>query len=466
MSNISPEALKLDVQLKLVHQAILRALDGYKICLEKGNFWALSNTSEVLKESFRLGVLHWRSGNAVEVEEAFKGCLEAQRLQSTLLTSFPDNAANRAEVDEVNFYNGTLLGLSALFLGVSVMRPPRLSSAALPTPKQLPFYWLENITMGVCAFSEEPDMESFKAALKAMARPRGSVLLAETFEFYMDVLCGKWAGQPVEAMFEKHAKLWKVRGRLSAIGDDMRNGGGVLGQRFAVDYRFAAILKWIGWEGVALHSWPPSPEQARAGEKVITTRMPDRFIGAKRDAAPLHQPEHKAEGMVADAGAMVMERLAVLAQKPHPFWGPIVRTEQERARVRDELRKLGIDEDTETCEIMENYRIDALQSPEAHFGPLSDPISNNNDLRGSSELFRADHGCSSDFIVLSAMEEIWEMDEPEDEYLVYRISDCRVYLAAVKDWGDPAKVADAGSAVAGRQWQSFAVFLGDYLSGA
>jgi hypothetical protein len=464
VSDISPEAFKLDVQLQITHQSLERALTGYNLCLEKGSFWALSNTSELLKESFRLGVLHWRSGNAVEAKEAFKGCLEAQWLRNSLLTRFPDNAANRAEIDEVNFYDGALLGLSTFFLEAPVAVPVRLSSAELPTPKQLPFYWLDNISMGVCSFCEEPDTESFNAALTAMGRPRGSVLLAETFEFYMDVLCGKWAGQPVEAMFEKHAKLWKARGRLSAIGDDMRNGGGVLGQRFAVDYRFAAVLKWIGWEGVALHSWPPSPEQAGAGENVITTRMPDRFIGAKRDAAPLRQPERKAEGAVAHAGAMVMERLAVLAQKPHPLWGPIVRTEQERVQVRDELRKLGIDQDTETCAIMETYRIGALQSPEAHFGPLSDPIGNNNDLRGSTKLFRADHGCSSDFIVLTAMEEMSEMDEPEDEYLVYWISDQRVYLAAVKDWSDPAKVAEASTHIPGRQWQSFAAFLSDYLS--
>ena len=315
--------------------------------------------------------------------------------------------------------------------------------------------------MGVCAFGEEPDMESFKAALTAMARPRGSLLLAETFEFYMDVLCGKWADQPVEAMFEKHAKLWKARGRLSAIGDDMRNGGGVLGQRFAVDYRFAAVLKWIGWEGVALHSWPPSPEQAGAGAKVITTRAPDRFIGAKQVVLA----QRNAEGTAANAVATVTASLAVLAQTPHPLWGSIVRTEQERKQTRDEFQKLGIDQDTETCEIMETYRIGALESPEPHFGRLSDPIDNNNELRGSSEIYRADHGCSDDFIVLTAMEEIWEMDEPEDEYLVYRISDQRVYLAAVKDWSDPEKVAEASSTVPGRQWQSFAAFLSDYLSG-
>lgn len=114
---------------------------------------------------------------------------------------------------------------------------------------------------------------------------------------------------------------------------------------------------------------------------------------------------------------------------------------------------------------METYRIGALESPEPHFGRLSDPIDNNNELRGSSEIYRADHGCSDDFIVLTAMEEIWEMDEPEDEYLVYRISDQRVYLAAVKDWSDPEKVAEASSTVPGRQWQSFAAFLSDYLSG-
>ncbi len=459
MSNISPEALKLDVQLGVAHQFIESALNGLHIRLKKGDFGAINNTHRWLNYSFHLAVLHWRDGNSAATREALQGCLEAHRFRGEFLKLFPESQIDRVEFDDINFSDVPLFGLAAFFMGGLPTRPRRLSDHAFPTPKEQPYVWLDDISMGVCAFGEEPDMESFKAALTAMARPRGSLLLAETFEFYMDVLCGKWADQPVEAMFEKHAKLWKARGRLSAIGDDMRNGGGVLGQRFAVDYRFAAVLKWIGWEGVALHSWPPSPEQAGAGTKVITTHAPDRFIGAKQVVLA----QRKAEGTAANAGAKLMARLAVLAQTPHPLWGSIARTERERRQVRQELRKLGIDQDTETCAIMETYRIGALESPEPHFGRLSDPIDNNNELRASSEIYRADHGCSSDFIVLTAMEEIWEMDKPEDEYLVYRISDQQVYLAAVKDWSDPEKVAEASSTVLGRQWQSFAAFLSEYL---
>lgn len=209
------------------------------------------NTQMWMREAFELALLYWGQRNWTQARHWFAECLRVHALRTEQFQLLRDLSDTRAAF--------TQDGQSPRFA--------RIAGYLTDTPVSAPMDedaqdersgtggWFDRVFLDACTAGKSIDQAASEASkqLAVANRVVGSVALAE-WDFYRDLLEGRWAPRTSEEMLATHGKLFRQRAKRRGLGNVLHGDGKY--NELVPDFMFAMILKKIGWSGDYRHAWP------------------------------------------------------------------------------------------------------------------------------------------------------------------------------------------------------------------
>lgn len=198
---------------------------------------AALNIHQTFKDYLMAGLIQWRTGS--ESPAAFIGdAVHAVTDGLWVLSSFGNPFAGSEIPVEQASICAFLIGLEG----------PVCSGMVLNSDRRLDSI----IADALLDKWEQPAWDSAMAELRAI---KGSRLAVETYAAYHNLLFSRPKDASREDWVRSCEVLFKRRAKDGFYGGGDQTYGGGPDNNFIVDYRLAAILKKIGYDGESLHLW-------------------------------------------------------------------------------------------------------------------------------------------------------------------------------------------------------------------
>ncbi|MEZ5937929.1 MAG: hypothetical protein R3C52_06885 [Hyphomonadaceae bacterium] len=411
------------------------------------------NASLWTTAAFELGLLFWRHGEIDKGAEWFASSVQAYRLCAEQYPHYQ----SMPEVKEAFDEGSSIYERHARIAGYLVDTPIGKVRPDLPYGDEIKGYdpWFESVLTDACVDGKPINADAFEESKKLFLQRRGSRTKMEEWEFFRDVLVGKWASRDIEDMFRHHAGMYLKRARRKGLGD-LALGEGKFND-LVVDFQFAAVLKRIGWRGRYLHGWPEDGHVVMSGDPVTTVRSPFDYVDEIGTGARPGRQKPMTASVSLDDDIKLFEDAIGAKQVAVD----VKLTEIEAAGALKALRELGVEGDNALCSICTRWSLSRLPAGDEEVRPLSSAEA----LRECSEYFQLHHGMARDLILLSELTELSDWEAPEGSVIVYSRADRRVYLADVADLGDLQKIRE-GAQEGLSTWRNFAAFAVWYVGEA
>lgn len=266
----------VDFLVSRLNRRTKSALNAYESNKARGEQHLLYNLSSAVKNLFKLGLLHWRSGDMKAAFDHFSDCANAYNNRVSDAAMF----ASQEGFWEI-FWEGSCQ-IESFPAAAAYLTGVEFSFAECP--EEISRFgergfqpWHDNnlilACMGHVSISEADLEHSVRLAKKNKDYPAPLLKLTE---FHFDVLTGKWANRPASEMLDAHAEIYaglkKLRGDPDLIHGENNHNDRV------VDWLFACVLKRIGWSGRYVHAWPEDGQPAATSDERESTIEPHSFV--------------------------------------------------------------------------------------------------------------------------------------------------------------------------------------------
>lgn len=217
--------------------------DGYSFAKSNGNYHLLSfNSRQIFKNNFMQALITWRFGGdpRLLLTHAIDRATESIAAIVTLNNNIPIERSFHVES----------LKIIAFLMDKDISISSKVECVEEPDRRL-------DIMLGLSINNEISSIykEQIEIELAKLYKSKKYLLAAQTYNLYFDILNGSDETFKIQDIIVIADKLYSKRASNSFFSGGNATEGGGPDNDIVVDYRLAAILKKINYQGSSIHCW-------------------------------------------------------------------------------------------------------------------------------------------------------------------------------------------------------------------